>query len=178
MTTYLITGGAGFIGSHLADYLVAQGQRVLVIDNLSTGRWSNIQHLQGNANFHFAEADIATEVVLDRLTSQADIVIHLAAAVGVQLVVEQSVQTIETNVIGTGLVLKAALRYGRRIMLASTSEVYGKGSRIPFYENDDVLLGATSRSRWGYAASKMVDEFLGLAYYREHGLPVIIARTV
>jgi UDP-glucose 4-epimerase len=119
---------------------------VLAIDNLSTGCWSNIQHLQSDANFHFSEADIATEVVLDRLTSQADIVIHLAAAVGVQLVVEQSVRTIETNVIGTDLVLKAALRYRRRIMLASTSEVYGKGSQIPFSEGDDVVLGPTSRA--------------------------------
>lgn len=176
MTTYLITGGAGFIGSHLTDFLIAHGHHVLVIDNLSTGRWSNIQHLQASRQFHFAEADITTEVVLDRMASQADVIIHLAAAVGVQLVVEQAVHTIDTNVIGTERVLKAAARYRRPILLASTSEVYGKGSRLPFAEDDDIVLGPTSRSRWGYAASKMIDEFLGLAYYRELGLPVTIFR--
>lgn len=175
-STVLITGGAGFIGSHLADALLAQGYRVLAIDNLSTGRPDNIQHLQNNPNFHFACANITYEVVLDRMASQADIIIHLAAAVGVNLIVERPVHTIETNVMGTEAVLKAGLRYGCRVLIASTSEVYGKGNGIPYSEEDDVVLGATSKSRWAYAASKMVDEFLGLAYQREYGMPVVVVR--
>ncbi len=171
--TFLITGGAGFIGSHLAEALLARGHRVLAMDNLSTGRFENIAHLLENPNFHFARANIANEIVLDRLASEADVIVHLAAAVGVQLIVEHPVHTIETNIMGTEYVLKSALRYGCRVLIASTSEVYGKGSKLPFSEEDDVLLGATSRSRWAYAASKMVDEFLGLAYQREHGLDVV-----
>jgi UDP-glucose 4-epimerase len=171
--TFLVTGGAGFIGSHLAEALLAGGQRVLAIDNLSTGSLDNIAHLREHPNFHFARASIRDEIVLDRLASQAEVIIHLAAAVGVQLIVEHPVHTIETNVMGSEAVLQAALRYGCRALLASTSEVYGKGSKIPFSEEDDVLLGASSRSRWAYAASKMVDEFLGLAYQREYGLEVV-----
>lgn len=172
----LITGGAGFIGSHLADALLREGHRVLALDDLSTGQISNIAHLHNHPNFQFVRASITDEVVLDRLASEVTTVVHLAAAVGVQLIVEQPTRTIETNVMGTEAVLKAALRYGCRVLLASTSEVYGKGSKIPFSEEDDILLGATSKSRWGYAASKMVDEFLGLAYNREYGLPVVIFR--
>lgn len=173
MTTYLITGGAGFIGSHLADALLAAGHRVLAIDDLSTGSLDNVAHLARNPNFHLARTSVTNQVVLDRLTSQSDVVFHLAAAVGVNLVVEHPVHTIETNVMGTEEVLRVARRYSCRVLLASTSEVYGKGSKIPFGEEDDVILGATSRSRWAYAASKMVDEFLGLAYQREYGLEVI-----
>jgi UDP-glucose 4-epimerase len=176
LNTFLITGGAGFIGSYLAELLLSKEQRVLAIDDLSTGRLSNIEHLFGNPNFHFARASILDQVVLDRLASQVDIVVHLAAAVGVKLIVEDPVRTIETNVVGTEAVLKASLRYGCRVLLASTSEVYGKGSRIPFREDDDVLLGATIHSRWAYAASKMVDEFLGLAYNRQYELPVVVLR--
>lgn len=172
-STVLITGGAGFIGSHLADMLLARGHRVLAIDNLSTGRLDNIRHLLDNPDFHYARTDITDGIVLDRLASQADIIVHLAAAVGVKLVVERPLHTIKTNVMGTEAVLQVALRYGCRVLIASTSEVYGKGSRIPFSEEDDVLLGATSKSRWAYAATKMVDEFLGLAYQREYGLPVV-----
>jgi UDP-glucose 4-epimerase len=174
--TYLITGGAGFIGSHLAEVLLAAGHQVLVIDDLSTGSFANIAHLINAPGFHFARTDITDEVVLDRLASQADVIVHLAAAVGVQLIVEHPVHTIRTNVISAETVLRAALRYGCRTLVASTSEVYGKGCKIPFSEDDDVLLGPTSRSRWAYAASKMVDEFLGLAYQREYGLDVTILR--
>lgn len=169
---FLITGGAGFIGSHLAERLLAAGHSVSAIDDLSTGSLKNIEHLKGHARFQFARDTILNEQVLDRLTSTADVVIHLAAAVGVQLIVDRPVHTIETNVAGTEVVLRTALRYGAKVMIASTSEVYGKGSKIPFAEDDDVLLGSTAKSRWAYAASKMVDEFLGLAYHREHGLEV------
>ena len=172
-STYLITGGAGFIGSHLAEAILAGGHKVQAIDDLSTGNLNNIAHLMGNPNFQFARANITDTIVMDRLASQAHIIIHLAAAVGVQLIVEHPVHTIETNVMGTEAVLQAALRYNCRVLLASTSEVYGKGSKIPFSEEDDVLLGSTSKSRWAYAASKMVDEFLGLAYQREYGLEVV-----
>lgn len=171
--TWLVTGAAGFIGSHLCDALIARGDIVLGLDNLTTGRLENVQHLLHHPRFQIARADVADAVVMDRLASQAAIIVHLAAAVGVELVVERPAYTIETNVMGTDAVLRAALRYGNRVLLASTSEVYGKGSRIPFGEDDDILLGPTSKSRWGYAASKMVDEFLGMAYYHEHGLEVV-----
>jgi UDP-glucose 4-epimerase len=171
--TFLITGGAGFIGSHLADALLAANHRVLVIDDLSTGNLNNISHLKGHSTFHFTRANITDSLVMDRLASQTDVIFHLAAAVGVKLIVEHPVHTIETNVMGTEVVLQAALRHNCRVLLASTSEVYGKGSKIPFSEEDDILLGATSKSRWSYAASKLVDEFLALAYQREYGLAVI-----
>lgn len=171
--TWLITGAAGFVGSHLVDALLARGEHVLGLDNLATGRLENIAQHRASPRFHFARADLADQLVLDRLASQADVIVHLAAAVGVELVVSRPVHTLETNVMGTEAVLRAARRYGCRVLLASSSEVYGKGSKIPFSEEDDVLLGATSKSRWGYAASKMVDEFLGLAYQREYDLPVV-----
>jgi UDP-glucose 4-epimerase len=176
VTRYLITGGAGFIGSHLAETLLSAGHVVTVIDNLSTGQFKNIQHLTENPNFHFAIDTIENEIVLDRLASECDVIFHLAAAVGVKLIVENPVHTIETNISGTEAVLKAALRYRARVLIASTSEVYGKGNKIPFSEDDDVLLGPTIHSRWAYAASKMIDEFLALAYYQEKGLPVVLFR--
>ena len=169
----LITGGAGFIGSHLADYLLGAGCQIFAIDNLSTGRMSNIQHLISNEKFHFIRTSITNETVLDRIMSQCDAVVHLAAAVGVNLIIKQPVDTIETNVMGSELVLRTALRYGCRVLIASTSEVYGKGSSFPFREGDDVLLGPTDKNRWAYAASKMIDEFLGLAYYQEYNLPFV-----
>ena len=172
----LITGGAGFIGSHLAETLLDAGLRVAVLDDLSTGRFENIAHLTGHPNFSFAIDSITNAIVLDRLASESDVIVHLAAAVGVKLVVEQPVHTIETNIMGTEAVLKAAARYRAKVIIASTSEVYGKGTRVPFREEDDVVLGPTSRSRWAYAASKMVDEFLALAYHQKYDLPVVIAR--
>ena len=172
----LITGGAGFIGSHLAESLLARGHQVTVIDDLSTGRFENISHLVDHPRFRYAIDTITNQVVMDRLASECEVIYHLAAAVGVLLIVEKPVRTIETNVMGTEAVLKAALRYRAKVMLASTSEVYGKGNQSPFHEDDDVVLGPTNRSRWAYAASKLVDEFLALAYYREKGLPVVIFR--
>jgi UDP-glucose 4-epimerase len=174
--TWLVTGAAGFIGSHLVESLLWQGQQVLGLDNLSTGRMDNVEHLLQEPGFRFTRADVFDEVVLDRLASEADVVVHLAAAVGVKLIVERPVHTIETNIRGTENVLKASLRYSCRVLLASTSEVYGKGARIPFHEDDDVLLGPTCRSRWAYAGSKMIDEFLGLAYHAEYGLPLTVFR--
>lgn len=176
MTRFLVTGGAGFIGSHLAEALLARGDAVTIIDNLSTGRFANVEHLVSNPLFNFAIDSITNETVLDRLTSQCDILIHLAAAVGVELVIKSPVHTITTNIGGTEVVLRAARRYRVKTLIASTSEVYGKGYRVPFHEDDDVLLGSTCRHRWAYAASKMVDEFLGMAYHREYGLPVVSFR--
>ncbi|HTP63181.1 MAG TPA: NAD-dependent epimerase/dehydratase family protein [Burkholderiales bacterium] len=173
---YLITGGAGFIGGHLAETLLAGGHRVTAIDNLSTGSLKNVAALRGKADFHFVRADIRDEMVLEHHASRADIIVHLAAAVGVRLIVERPVETLETNITGTEVALKAALRYGCRILLASTSEVYGKGLKFPFAEGDDVLLGTTDKSRWAYAATKMIDEFLALAYAQEYGLEVIPVR--
>jgi UDP-glucose 4-epimerase len=173
---FLITGGAGFIGSHLAEALLARGDTVTIIDNLSTGRFENVQHLVSNPRFGSAIDSITTETVLDRLASQCDILIHLAATVGVELVVRSPVQTILTNVDGTEVVLRTARRYRAKTLIASSSEVYGKGARIPFHEDDDVLLGPTCRARWAYAASKMIDEFLGMAYHHEYGLPVMSFR--
>lgn len=172
----LITGGAGFIGSHLAEALLAQGHRVMVVDDLSTGRFDNIAHLVEDPQFDFAIETITNETVMDRLTSECDVIFHLAAAVGVQLIVERPVHTIETNILGTEMVLRLANRYRRKVVVASTSEVYGKGARIPFSEDDDRVMGPTSKSRWAYAASKAVDEFLGLAYHREKEVPVVVAR--
>ncbi len=175
-TRILITGGAGFIGSHLAEALLTGGHHVTIIDDLSTGRFENITHLTQNPNFHFAIETITNEAVMDRLVSECNLIFHLAAAVGVKLIVDKPVHTIETNIMGTEAVLRTALRYRAKVLVASTSEVYGKGNTVPFREDDDVVLGPTSRNRWAYAASKMVDEFLALAYAHEQGLPVVIFR--
>jgi len=172
----LITGGAGFIGSHLAEALLARGGTVTVIDDLSTGRFENIEPLIGHPRFRFAIDTITHALVMDRLASECDVIIHLAAAVGVELIVHDPVRTIETNVLGTHSVLQAAARYRRKVLIASTSEVYGKGVRVPFAEDDDRLLGPTTRARWSYSDSKAVDEFLGLAYYKQHELPVVVVR--
>lgn len=176
MTHALITGGAGFIGSHLSEKLLALGQQVTVIDDLSTGRLDNLTRLRANPNFKFAIEDIRNVTVLDRLVSECDIIYHLAAAVGVQKIISQPIDTIEVNIGGSEVVLKTAARYRKKVMLASTSEVYGKGVKFPFEEDDDSLLGPTTRSRWSYAASKAIDEFLALAYHKEVGLPVVVFR--
>ncbi len=173
---YLITGGAGFIGSHLCDALVSQGHRVVAIDDLSTGQVDNIERLRTKPNFQFVRETITNQQVLDRLASEAEIIIHLAAAVGVQLIVRDPVHTIRTNIMGTEAVLSTANRYGCKVLIASTSEVYGKGVSVPFREEDDRLMGSTTHSRWSYAASKAIDEFLGLAYHRQFDLPVIVVR--
>jgi len=175
-SSYLVTGGAGFIGSHLVAHLLGQARFVTVLDDLSTGSFDNISTFVDHPRFRFAIDSITNESVLDRLASEAGTIVHLAAAVGVKLIVEEPVRTIETNVLGTELLLRAARRYRAKVVLASTSEVYGKGARVPFSEEDDLLLGPSSKSRWGYAASKLVDEFLALAYWREHGLEVLILR--
>ncbi len=172
----LITGGAGFIGSHLADRLMADGYAVTIVDNLSTGRWVNIAHLADQPNFTFALEDIRNDMVMDRLVSECTVIFHLAAAVGVQLIVERPIDTIEINIGGTERVLQAARRYRKRVMLASTSEVYGKSQQVPFREADDSVYGTTTKSRWSYAVSKALDEFLALAYYDDVGLPVTIFR--
>lgn len=172
----LVTGGAGFIGSHLAEALLSQGHQVTVVDDLSTGRFRNIAHLTGHPKFSFAIETITNETVMDRLASQCDVIFHLAAAVGVKLIVERPVHTIETNVLGTDMVLRLANRYRPKVLIASTSEVYGKGMRVPFGEEDDRVIGPTSKSRWAYATSKAVDEFLALAYHQTKKVPVVVAR--
>ena len=176
MQRALITGGAGFIGSHLAERLLCGGYRVTIIDNLATGRIENIAHLADNPHFNYAIEDIRNIHVIDRLVSECDIIFHLAAAVGVQNIIKQPINTIEVNIGGTETILKTASRYRRRILIASTSEVYGKGVSFPFREDDDTLSGPTARSRWSYAASKAIDEFLAFAYHAEIGLPVTLFR--
>lgn len=176
MTHALITGGAGFIGSHLAERLLRAGQQVTIIDNLSTGRFKNIAHLDGQPGFRYAIEDIRNIHVLDRLVSECDVIYHLAAAVGVEKIISEPIETIEVNIGGTEVVLKTARRYRKKVLIASTSEIYGKGTRFPFHEDDDRLMGPTTRSRWSYAASKAIDEFLALAYHKEVGLPVVIMR--
>ena len=172
----LITGGAGFIGSHLSESLLAAGHSVMVVDDLSTGQFENIKPLTANPNFKFAIETITNETVMDRLVSECDIIFHLAAAVGVELIVKSPVHTIETNIMGSEMVLRTARRYGKKVMIASTSELYGKSENVPFKEDDDSVFGPTVRSRWSYAVSKAVDEFLALAYHHEKGLPVVIFR--
>jgi UDP-glucose 4-epimerase len=176
MTHTLITGGAGFIGSHLAEALLSRGDRVTVIDDLSTGRFENIEPLTKNPDFSFALETITNETVMDRLGSECDRILHLAAAVGVDLIVNDPVRTIETNVMGAEAVLQVARRYRRKVFLASTSEVYGKNEKIPFHEDDDGVFGATTVTRWAYATSKALDEFLALAYHRSKSLPLVIGR--
>ena len=172
----LITGGAGFIGSHLCEHLIGLGQDVVVIDDLSTGSLDNIKHLRVNPAFTFVEGNACDSDLVDGLVENCDVIYHLAAAVGVQLIVDRPVHTIETNIHGTEVVLKAASKYNKKVLLASTSEVYGKSEKVPFHEDDDTVLGSTRFSRWSYACSKAIDEFLGFAFHDEYDLDVIIVR--
>lgn len=172
----LITGGMGFVGSHLAERLIAAGDRVTILDDLSAGRPENVAHLTQTGLLHVVNGDVTDRELLADVMADSNVVFHLAAALGVQYVVDRPVQTIQVNVAGTEAVLEAALQTGTKVLIASTSEVYGKGSKLPFSEDDDVVLGATSRSRWCYAASKMLDEFLALGYHAQFGLPVVVFR--
>lgn len=172
----LITGGAGFIGSHLAEVLIARGEEVYILDDLSTGSVENIRHLRSNPSVHCFFESVMDRRLLAELVDESDVVFHLAAAVGVRRIIESPVRTIETNVKGTELVLEAAAKKKKLVFVASTSEVYGKNGKTPFREDDDTVSGATTKSRWSYATSKALDEFLALAYWKEKKLPVIIGR--
>src|ERR1700723_3544300 len=173
---YLITGGAGFIGSHLSEALIARGEEVFVLDDLSTGSVDNVRHLKTNKRFQYVFDSILNKHLLAELVDECDVILHLAAAVGVRLIVESPVRTIETNVHGTQNVLDAASKKKKLVFTASTSEVYGKSDKVPFHEDADLVLGPTSKGRWSYAASKALDEFMALSFWKEKRLPVIVAR--
>jgi UDP-glucose 4-epimerase len=173
---YLVTGGAGFIGSHLAEALLRRGGRVYVIDDLSTGSMENLQHLKGEQKFRYVIDSVLNKSLMAELVDEADVIFHLAAAVGVRLIVESPVRTIETNIKGMEIVLEVAAKKKKPVVVFSTSEVYGKSDGTKFSETDDSVLGPSSKARWSYAASKLLDEFLALAYYKERKLPVIIIR--
>jgi nucleoside-diphosphate-sugar epimerase len=172
----LITGGAGFVGSHLAEALLARGDEVHVLDDLSTGSIENIEHLKSNKGFRYTIDTVMNEPVTAEHVDRVDVVVHLAAAVGVRLIVESPVHTIETNVHGTETILKLANKKKKRVVIASTSEVYGKSAEFPFREDADLVMGPTTKGRWSYACSKAIDEFLALAYYKEKKLPVVVVR--
>jgi UDP-glucose 4-epimerase len=172
----LVTGGAGFIGSHLSEHLLQLGHDVTVVDDLSTGRMVNIEHLLKHRGFRFVLDTVRNEQTTHLLVSDCDVIFHLAAAVGVQLIVHDPVRTIETNIHGSEVVLAVANKFRKKTLLASTSEVYGKSEKVPFREEDDTVWGPTRFSRWSYACSKAIDEFLGLAYHQQYGLPVVIVR--
>jgi UDP-glucose 4-epimerase len=173
---WLITGGAGFIGSHLTEALIERGNHVTVIDDLSTGSARNLAGIRNHPKFRLAVDTVANVPLVTELVDTADIVVHLAAAVGVKLIVESPVRTIEVNVHGTEVILNAAAKKGRRVLVASTSEVYGKSQQIPFREDQDLVLGPSTKGRWSYAASKLIDEFLALAYWKERKLPTTVVR--
>lgn len=172
----LITGGAGFVGSHLADKLIEQGHEITVIDDLSTGRYSNVEHLEGHERFRLIIDTVLNQPLMEELIRETDRVYHMASAVGVRLIMEQPVKTIETIFHGTDVILKFCSRYRKRVLIPSTSEVYGKGASVPFREEDDLLTGATDKHRWAYACAKTLDEFLALAHWKETRLPVVVVR--
>jgi UDP-glucose 4-epimerase len=173
----LITGGAGFIGSHLSELLLKdENNHVTVLDSLSTGTYSNIKSLVALPNYRLIVGPVSDKGLLEKLIADCDQIYHLAAAVGVRLIIERPVETIETNIIGTDIILNLAAKYHKKVLVASTSEVYGKSNKFPFQEDDDTILGPTSKSRWSYACTKALDEFLALAYHREKGLPAVIVR--
>ncbi|GGK67510.1 nucleoside-diphosphate sugar epimerase [Sphaerisporangium melleum] len=174
--TYLITGGSGFIGSHLTDSLLARGDSVVILDNLSTGRRANIAHLAGHPRLRFVQGSVLDELVVDELVHQCDVVVHLAAAVGVKLIVEYPLRSLTTNIRGSEIVIEAAHRYRRKILITSTSEIYGKNSAGPLSENSERILGSPAVVRWAYSTAKAVDEILANAYHRERDLPTIIVR--
>lgn len=172
----LITGGAGFIGSHLADHLLALGDEVWAVDDLSTGSIENIEHLKNHPRYHYQVENIMNAPAIAELVDRCDVIFHLAAAVGVRLIVESPVRTIETNIRGTEIILAMAAKKKKLVVIASTSEVYGKATKVPFTEDDDLVIGPTFKGRWSYACSKAIDEFLALAYWKERSVPVLIAR--
>src|SRR6476646_5700775 len=172
----LITGGAGFIGSHLADKLIGEGHEITAIDNLSTGRYSNVEHLEGHERFRLIIDTVLNEKLMEELIRETDRVFHMARAVGVKLIMERPVRTIETIFRGTDVVLGFCSRYRKRVLIPSTSEVYGKGASVPFKEDDDLLTGATDKHRWAYACAKALDEFLALAHWYQTRLPVVVVR--
>lgn len=172
----LITGGAGFVGSHLADKLHAEGHEITVIDNLSTGRYSNVEHLEGRERFRLIIDTVLNAKLMEELVRDADRVYHMASAVGVRLIMEHPVQTIETIFRGTDIVLGFCARYRKRVLIPSTSEVYGKSTQVPFAEDNDIIKGSTSKHRWAYACAKELDEFLALAHWKESRLPVVVVR--
>jgi len=176
MTTYLVTGGAGFIGSHLAERLTARGDSVIALDNLATGSRANLRALMSRSNFRFEQGSVLDELVVDELAHESDVIVHLAAAVGVKLIVEQPLRSLTTNIRGSEVVLDAAHRYRCKILVASTSEVYGKNPAVPLAETADRVLGASTVARWAYSTAKAVDEILAFAYHKERGLPTVVVR--
>ena len=172
----LITGGAGFIGSHLADELIKKGNEVVVLDDLSTGRFENIAHLDGKKNFHFVEGTILNEALVDKLVEKCDVVYHLAAAVGVDLIVKKPLESLTTNIKGSEIVLEMVHRYHKKVLITSTSEIYGKNANGPLKEDDDRILGSPLKSRWSYSTAKAVDEMLAYEYWRQKQVPVVIVR--
>ncbi len=172
----LVTGGAGFIGSHLTERLLKDGNDVVVVDNLSTGSLKNIEDFKDKPTFEFVEGDIRNAELIDALVERSETVFHLAAAVGVKLIAERPVHTIETNISGTEVVLDAANKFNKKIFIASSSEIYGKSEAVPFHENDDIVLGSTRIPRWSYACSKAIDEFLALAFHQQYGLNAVVGR--